>query len=41
MRYPAPIKALRVPQRWDQDRLDLGTARNRVKLRGFRHEAER
>jgi hypothetical protein len=41
MTYPALIKALRVPERWEQDCLDLGTARNRVKHRGFRHEAER
>ncbi len=41
MTYPSLIKALRVPERWEQDCLDLGTARNRVKHRGFRHEAER
>jgi len=40
MRYPSLIKARRVPQRWEQDRLDLGAAQNRVKHR-FRHEAER
>jgi hypothetical protein len=39
--YPNLIKALRVPQYWEQDCLDLGTARNRVKHRGLRHEAER
>ena len=38
---PPPSRRLVVPQRWEQDRLGLGTARNRVKHRGFRHEAER
>jgi hypothetical protein len=41
MSYPQLVRALRVPQRHEQDCLDLGTARNRVKHRGFRHEAER
>ena len=41
MSYPQLIKALRVPERWEQDCLDLGRDRNRVKHRGFRHEAER
>lgn len=41
MPYPALIMALRVPERWEQDCLDLGTDRNRVKHRGLRHEAER
>jgi hypothetical protein len=41
MTYPALIKALRIPERWEQDCLDLRTARNRAKHRGFRHEAER
>jgi hypothetical protein len=41
MPYPQLIKALRVPERWEQDCLNLGTDRNRVKHRGLRHEAER
>ena len=41
MPYPALIKALRVPTRWEQKCLDLGRDRNRVKHRGLRHEAER
>jgi hypothetical protein len=41
MTYPRLIKALRIPQRSEQDCLDLRTARNRVKHRGLRHEAER
>lgn len=41
MSYPQLIKALRVPERWEQDCLGLGTDRNRVKHRGLRHEAER
>ncbi|HEY3956912.1 MAG TPA: hypothetical protein VGM53_26375 [Streptosporangiaceae bacterium] len=41
MPYPELIKALRVPERWEQDCLDLGRDRNRVKHRGLRHEAER
>ena len=41
MSYPELIKALRVPERWEQDCLDLGRDRNRVKHRGLRHEAER
>lgn len=41
MSYPQLIKALRVPERLQQDCLDLGTDRNRVKHRGLRHEAER
>jgi hypothetical protein len=41
MSYPQLVKALRVPERWEQDCLGLGTDRNRVKHRGFRHEAER
>lgn len=41
MPYPKLIKALRVPERWEQDCLDLGHDRNRVKHRGLRHEAER
>lgn len=40
-KYPELIRALRVPERWEQDCLDLGRARNRVKHRGFRHEAAR
>ena len=40
-KYPALIKKLRVPERWEQDCLDLGKDRNRVKHRGYRHEAER
>ena len=39
--YPELIKALRVPEVWEQDCLNLGTDRNRVKHRGLRHEAER
>lgn len=41
MMYPALIAALRVPLYWEQDCLDLGKARNRVKHKGLRHEAER
>jgi hypothetical protein len=41
MGYPELIRALRVAERWEQDCLDLGVARNRVKHRGLRHEAER
>jgi hypothetical protein len=41
MPYPALIKALRVPERWEQECLELGRDRNRVKHRGLRHEAER
>jgi hypothetical protein len=41
MPYPQLIKALRIPERWEQDCLNLGIDRNRVKHRGFRHEAER
>jgi hypothetical protein len=41
MSYPELIKALRVPKRWEEACLALGTARNRVKHRGFRHEAGR
>lgn len=39
--HPALIRALRVPERWEQNCLDLGRDRNRVKHRGLRHEAER
>jgi len=39
--YPDLIRALRVPKYWEQDCLDLGSDRNRVKHRGYRHEAER
>jgi hypothetical protein len=39
--YPALIEALRIPERLERDCKALGTARNRVKHRGFRHEAER
>lgn len=39
--YPDMIKALRVPERFEPECLDLGIKRNRVKHRGFRHEAER
>jgi hypothetical protein len=41
MPYPELIKALRVAEWWEQDCLDLGRDRNRVKHRGLRHEAER
>ena len=41
MKYPELIKALRVPERSEQDRLDLGRDRNRVNHRGLRHEAAR
>lgn len=41
MKYPELIKALRVPERSEQDCLDLGRDRNRVKHRGLRHEAAR
>jgi hypothetical protein len=41
MPYPLLIKALRVPERWEQDCLHLGADRNRVKHRGLRHEGER
>lgn len=41
MKYPALIEVLRVPEHWEQECKDLGTARNRVKHRGLRHEAER
>ena len=41
MPYPELIKALRVPERWEQGCLDLGRDRNRVKHRGLRHEAQR
>lgn len=30
-----------MPEHWEQDCLRLGTDRNRVKHRGFRHEAQR
>lgn len=40
-KYPQLIVALRVPARWEQECLDLGIHRNRVKHRGLRHEAER
>lgn len=39
--YPDLIKALRMPECLETECLDLGTKRNRVKHRGFRHEAER
>lgn len=39
--YPDLIKALKVPERLEPECLDLGIKRNRVKHRGFRHEAER
>jgi len=41
MTYPQLIRALRVPERWEQVCLELGADRNRVKHRGLRHEAER
>jgi len=41
MPYPELIKALRVPEWWEQGCLELGRDRNRVKHRGLRHEAER
>lgn len=39
--YPNLIKALRLPARWERLCLQLGESRNRVKHRGFRHEAQR
>lgn len=41
MSYPQLIRALRVPEWREQECLNLGTDRNRVKHRGLRHEAER
>lgn len=41
MHYPELIRRLKISQRWEQDCLDLGTSRNRVKHRGYRHEAAR
>jgi hypothetical protein len=38
MPYPELIKALRVPECWEQGCLELGRDRNRVKHRGLRHE---
>lgn len=39
--YPELIRALRVPEHWEDECLALGADRNRVKHRGMRHEAER
>jgi hypothetical protein len=39
--YDELIRRLRVPEYWEQECLDLGKHRNRVKHRNKRHEAER
>lgn len=41
MKYPALIMKLRVPEYWEEDCLQLGRDRNRVKHRNQRHEAAR
>lgn len=41
MKFPDLVEALRLPERLEAGCKQLGTDRNRVKHRGFRHEAER